>query len=76
MELVYKISYHRMQDHYLPKLVQAIRLVSEEDLWKKRPLLIQLVESYYIFVNIYREIQGVIRIQIQFLKMELKNIFQ
>lgn len=35
MELVYKISYHRMQDHYLPKLVQAIRLVSEEDLWKK-----------------------------------------
>ncbi len=38
MELVYKISYHRMQDHYLPKLVQAIRLVSEEDLWKKRDL--------------------------------------
>ncbi|MEC2757706.1 hypothetical protein P9Z56_26650 [Bacillus cereus] len=35
MELVYKISYHRMQDHYLPKLVQAIRLVSEEDLWEK-----------------------------------------
>ncbi|MFF1291189.1 DinB family protein [Bacillus thuringiensis] len=35
MELVYKISYHRMQDHYLPKLVQAIRLVSEEDLWKQ-----------------------------------------
>ncbi|KXY60945.1 hypothetical protein AT261_14470 [Bacillus cereus] len=35
MELIYKISYHRMQDHYLPKLVQAIRLVSEEDLWKQ-----------------------------------------
>ncbi|OUC02049.1 hypothetical protein BK784_10445 [Bacillus thuringiensis serovar medellin] len=35
MELVYKISYHRMQDHYLPKLVQAIWLVSEEDLWKQ-----------------------------------------
>ncbi|AKE17284.1 MULTISPECIES: DinB family protein [Bacillus] len=35
MELVYKISYHRMQDYYLPKLVQAIRLVSEEDLWKQ-----------------------------------------
>ncbi len=38
MELVYKISYHRMQDHYLPKLVQAIRLVSEEDLWKQEYL--------------------------------------
>ncbi|GAB6437233.1 MULTISPECIES: DinB family protein [Bacillus] len=35
MELVYKISYHRMQDHYLPKLVQAISLVSKEDLWKQ-----------------------------------------
>ncbi|EOP11139.1 MULTISPECIES: DinB family protein [unclassified Bacillus (in: firmicutes)] len=35
MELVYKISYHRMQDHYLPKLIQAISLVSEEDLWKQ-----------------------------------------
>ncbi|MBW3494409.1 hypothetical protein [Bacillus sp. FDAARGOS_1420] len=36
MELVYKIIYHRMQEHYLPKLVQAIRLISEEDLWKQR----------------------------------------
>ncbi|MCU5330562.1 DinB family protein [Bacillus wiedmannii] len=36
MELVYKITYHRMQDHYLPKLLQAISLVSEEDLWKQR----------------------------------------
>ncbi|WP_270343014.1 hypothetical protein [Bacillus mobilis] len=36
MELVYKIIYHRMQDHYLPKLVQAIRLINEEDLWKQR----------------------------------------
>ncbi|MGR6910441.1 hypothetical protein RCJ96_15875 [Bacillus sp. BSL6] len=35
MELVYKISYHRMQAHYLPKLVQAIQFVSEEDLWKQ-----------------------------------------
>ncbi|MEJ9253999.1 hypothetical protein [Bacillus wiedmannii] len=25
-----------MQDHYLPKLLQAISLVSEEDLWKQR----------------------------------------
>lgn len=23
-----------MQDHYLPKLIQAISFVSEEDLWK------------------------------------------
>ncbi|WP_242256865.1 hypothetical protein [Bacillus cereus group sp. BfR-BA-01379] len=36
MELVYKIIYHRMQDHYLPKLVQAIRIINEEDLWKQR----------------------------------------
>ncbi|MEJ9111596.1 hypothetical protein LAV76_02365 [Bacillus paramobilis] len=35
MELVYKITYHRMQDHFLPKLVQAISLVSEEDLWNQ-----------------------------------------
>ncbi len=35
MELVYKISYHRMQDHYLPKFIQTISLVSEEDLWKE-----------------------------------------
>ncbi|WP_342714728.1 hypothetical protein AAG068_14255 [Bacillus paramycoides] len=35
MGLVYKITYHRMQDHYLPKLVQAISLFSEEDLWKQ-----------------------------------------
>ncbi len=35
VELVYKITYHRMQDHYLPKLVQAISFVSEEDLWKQ-----------------------------------------
>lgn len=35
MELVYKITYHRMQDHYLPKLIQAISFVSEEDLWKQ-----------------------------------------
>ncbi|WHY26761.1 DinB family protein [Bacillus wiedmannii] len=35
MELVYKITYHRIQNHFLPKLVQAISLVSEEDLWKR-----------------------------------------
>ncbi|OOZ89459.1 hypothetical protein [Bacillus cereus] len=35
MELVYKITYHRMKDHYLPKLVQAIRFVSEDELWKE-----------------------------------------
>ncbi|TPV42427.1 DinB family protein [Bacillus dicomae] len=35
MELVYKISYQRMKDHYLPKLVRTIRLVSEEDLWEE-----------------------------------------
>ncbi len=35
MELVYKISYHRMQAHYLPKLVQAVQFVSEDDLWKQ-----------------------------------------
>ncbi|GAB6454896.1 MULTISPECIES: DinB family protein [Bacillus] len=35
MELVYKITYHRMQDHYLPKLIQAISFVREEDLWKQ-----------------------------------------
>ncbi|WP_237980202.1 DinB family protein [Bacillus thuringiensis] len=35
MEIVYKISYHRMKGHYLPKLIQAISLVSEEDLWKQ-----------------------------------------
>lgn len=63
MELVYKISYHRMQDYYLPKLVQAIRLVSEEDLWKKETS-VNSIGGIYIFVNIYREIQGVIRIQI------------
>ncbi|MGE7890800.1 hypothetical protein ACQKN7_26185 [Bacillus cereus] len=36
MKLVYKITYHRMQDHYLPKLVQTIRLVGREELWKER----------------------------------------
>ncbi|MES5955476.1 hypothetical protein QCI42_19045 [Bacillus fungorum] len=36
MELVYKITYHRMKDHYLYKLVQAIRFVSEDELWKER----------------------------------------
>ncbi len=35
VELVYKISYHRMKGHYLPKLIQAISLVCEEDLWKQ-----------------------------------------
>ncbi len=35
VELVYKITYHRMQNHYLSKFVQAISLVSEEDLWKQ-----------------------------------------
>ncbi|COE91453.1 MULTISPECIES: DinB family protein [Bacillus cereus group] len=35
MELVYKITYRRMQDHYLPKLIQEISFVSEEDLWKQ-----------------------------------------
>jgi len=35
VELVYKITYHRMQDHYLPKLVQTIRFVSEDELWKE-----------------------------------------
>lgn len=35
VELVYKITYHRMKDHYLPKLVQAIRFVSEDELWKE-----------------------------------------
>ncbi|MGG0301425.1 hypothetical protein ABEY59_13065 [Bacillus albus] len=35
MELVYKITYHRMIDHYLPKLVQAIRFISEDELWKE-----------------------------------------
>ncbi|HDR7642320.1 hypothetical protein QMA02_10680 [Bacillus wiedmannii] len=35
MELVYKITYHRMKDHYLHKLVQAIRFVSEDELWKE-----------------------------------------
>ncbi|MFJ8238370.1 hypothetical protein [Bacillus tropicus] len=35
MELVYKISYHRMQDHYLSKLVQAIQFANEDDLWKQ-----------------------------------------
>ncbi|GAB6421933.1 hypothetical protein bcgnr5372_24520 [Bacillus luti] len=33
MELVYKISYHRMIDHYLPKLVHSIMNISEEELW-------------------------------------------
>ena len=35
MELVYKISYYRMQDYYLPKLVQVIQFVSEDNLWKQ-----------------------------------------
>ncbi|AAS41857.1 MULTISPECIES: DinB family protein [Bacillus] len=35
MELVYKITYHRIQAHYLPKLVQAVQFVSEENLWKQ-----------------------------------------
>ncbi len=35
VELVYKITYHRMKDHYLHKLVQAIRFVSEDELWKE-----------------------------------------
>jgi len=35
VELVYKITYHRMKEHYLHKLVQAIRFVSEDELWKE-----------------------------------------
>ncbi|MED0982053.1 hypothetical protein P4T48_21665 [Bacillus paramycoides] len=35
MELVYKISYFRMYDHYLPKLTQVLKCLNAEDLWKR-----------------------------------------
>ena len=76
MELVYKISYHRMQDHYLPKLVQAIRLVSEEDLWKQETavnsiggIVLHICEHLQRNTRRYKDPNIV-------LKMELKNIFQ
>lgn len=36
VELVYKITYHRMQDHYLPKLLQ--RIVSKRVILKRMTL--------------------------------------
>jgi hypothetical protein len=33
--LFLKITLHRMTDHYLPKLTQAIQSISSEELWKK-----------------------------------------
>ncbi|HEK9099048.1 hypothetical protein KFD70_06030 [Bacillus pfraonensis] len=34
VELFYKIAYHRMYDHYLPKLLQTIGYLNEDELWK------------------------------------------
>ncbi|KEK22923.1 DinB family protein [Bacillus gaemokensis] len=35
MELFYKVAYHRMYDHYLPKLRQTIEHLNAEELWKQ-----------------------------------------
>ncbi|WP_243522628.1 hypothetical protein [Bacillus pseudomycoides] len=35
MELFYKIAYHRMYDHYLPKLLQTIGHLNAKELWKQ-----------------------------------------
>ncbi|MBO1625692.1 hypothetical protein [Bacillus arachidis] len=35
MEPFYKIVYHRMYDHYLPKLMQTIGHLHAEELWKQ-----------------------------------------
>ncbi|MEH7462271.1 hypothetical protein V7166_09340 [Bacillus thuringiensis] len=35
MQLVFRITYHRMYDHYLPKLIQAIECLNTEELWKQ-----------------------------------------
>ncbi|PEM53445.1 DUF4052 family protein [Bacillus wiedmannii] len=51
MELVYKIIYHRMQDHYLPKLVHAIRLINEEDLWKQGDSINSIGGTLFLSTN-------------------------
>ncbi|MEI4831597.1 hypothetical protein WAX78_19400 [Bacillus sp. FJAT-53711] len=35
MQLVFKITYHRMYDHYLPKLLQTIQVLHTEELWEQ-----------------------------------------
>ena len=35
MQLVFQITYHRMYDHYRPKLLQAIHCLHTEELWKQ-----------------------------------------
>ncbi|HDX9590631.1 TPA: hypothetical protein ROX98_003681 [Bacillus pseudomycoides] len=35
MQLVFKITYHRMYDHYRLKLLQAIECLNTEELWKQ-----------------------------------------
>ncbi|MBO1580539.1 hypothetical protein [Bacillus sp. XF8] len=35
MELFYKVAYHRVYDHYLPKLLQTIGHLNAEELWKQ-----------------------------------------
>ncbi|WP_459502755.1 hypothetical protein [Bacillus sp. C1] len=35
MDLFYKIVYHRMYDHYLPKLLKTIGHLHTEELWKQ-----------------------------------------
>ncbi|MDP7979997.1 hypothetical protein [Bacillus multifaciens] len=35
MQLVFKITYHRMYDHYRLKLLQAIGCLNTEELWKQ-----------------------------------------
>ncbi|MCM3735264.1 hypothetical protein M3215_05385 [Bacillus cytotoxicus] len=35
MQLVFQITYHRICDHYFPKLLQAIHCLNTEELWKQ-----------------------------------------
>ncbi|MBP0724524.1 hypothetical protein J5Y03_04900 [Bacillus sp. RG28] len=35
MELFYKLSYHRMIDHYLPKLIQTVDMLTIQNLWQE-----------------------------------------
>lgn len=35
MELFYKLSYHRMIDHYLPKLIQTVDKLTIQNVWEE-----------------------------------------
>jgi uncharacterized damage-inducible protein DinB len=35
LHLFLNISFHRMNDHYLPKLLQAIQVLDQEEIWMK-----------------------------------------